>query len=118
VEIISAVSRHDRKLSEIEIGGPHHFTSQMSDHFLLEWGSQGSQAQEAARWSNICSESARDSRSARGRTGTGREEALLNGDESDLLKNPIVEHYEHDPDAFVTLCSFDIGHFRRPFDVT
>jgi 3-polyprenyl-4-hydroxybenzoate decarboxylase len=42
-----------------------------------------------------------------------RDEALLDGDEPDLLENPIVEHYEHDPDAFFTLCGFDIGHFDK-----
>jgi hypothetical protein len=47
-----------------------------------------------------------------------RDEALLDGDESDLLKNPFVEHYEHDPDAFFTMCNFDIDHFWRLFDVT
>jgi hypothetical protein len=47
-----------------------------------------------------------------------RGEALLDSDERDLLENPIVEHYEHHPDAFFTLCGFDIGHFRRLFDVT
>jgi hypothetical protein len=41
----------------------------------------------------------------------------LEGDEPDLLENPIVEHCEHNPDAFFTLCCFDIGHFRRLFDV-
>jgi 3-polyprenyl-4-hydroxybenzoate decarboxylase len=41
-----------------------------------------------------------------------RDEALLDGDQPDLLENPIVEHYEHDPDAFFTLCGFDNGHFR------
>jgi hypothetical protein len=46
-----------------------------------------------------------------------RDEALLDGDEPDLLENPIVEHYEDDPDAFFTLCGFDIGYFRRLFDV-
>jgi 3-polyprenyl-4-hydroxybenzoate decarboxylase len=46
-----------------------------------------------------------------------RDEALLDSDEPALLDNPIVEHYEHDPNAFFTLCSFDIGHFRRLFDV-
>jgi 3-polyprenyl-4-hydroxybenzoate decarboxylase len=28
-----------------------------------------------------------------------KDEALLEGDEPDLLENPIVKHYEHDPDA-------------------
>jgi hypothetical protein len=46
-----------------------------------------------------------------------RDEAFLDGDEPDLLENPIVQHYEHDPDAFFTLCGFDIGHFPRLFDV-
>jgi hypothetical protein len=46
-----------------------------------------------------------------------RDEALLDGDEPDLLENPIIEHYEHGPDAFFTLCGFDVGHFRRLFDV-
>jgi hypothetical protein len=46
-----------------------------------------------------------------------REEAFLDGDKSDVLENPIVEHYEYDPDAFFTLCGFDTGHFRRLFDV-
>jgi hypothetical protein len=46
-----------------------------------------------------------------------RDEALLDGDEPDLLENPIVEHYEYDPSAFFTVCGFDIGHFRRLFDV-
>jgi hypothetical protein len=41
-----------------------------------------------------------------------RDEALLDGDEPDVLENPIVEHSEHDPNAFFTLCSFDAGHFR------
>jgi hypothetical protein len=41
----------------------------------------------------------------------------LDGDQPDLLGNPIAEHYEHDPDASFTLCGFDIGHFRRLFDV-
>jgi hypothetical protein len=45
-----------------------------------------------------------------------RDEALLDGDEPDLLENPVIEHYEHDPDAFFTLCGFDVGHFRRLFD--
>jgi hypothetical protein len=40
----------------------------------------------------------------------------LDGDEPDPLENPIIEHYEHDPDAFFTLCGSDIGHFRRLFD--
>jgi hypothetical protein len=46
-----------------------------------------------------------------------RYEALLDGDEPDLLENPIVEHYERDPDAFFMLCGFDIGHFRPLLDV-
>jgi hypothetical protein len=46
-----------------------------------------------------------------------RDEALLDGDQPDLLGNPIAEHYEHDPDASFALCGFDIGHFRRLFDV-
>jgi hypothetical protein len=46
-----------------------------------------------------------------------RDEALLDGDEPDILENPIVEHYEHNPSAFFTLCGFDIGRFRRGFDV-
>jgi hypothetical protein len=46
-----------------------------------------------------------------------RDEALLDGDELDIFENPIVEHYEHDLDAFFTLCVFDIGHFWRLFDV-
>jgi hypothetical protein len=46
-----------------------------------------------------------------------RDEALLDGDEPDLLENPIVEHYEYDPDAFFRLCGFDIGYFWRLFDV-
>jgi hypothetical protein len=46
-----------------------------------------------------------------------RDEALLDGDGLDLLENLIVEYYEHDPDAFFTPCGFDIGHFRRLFDV-
>jgi hypothetical protein len=41
----------------------------------------------------------------------------LDGDEPDLLENPIVEHYEHDPDASFTLCGFDIGNFPRLFDI-
>jgi 3-polyprenyl-4-hydroxybenzoate decarboxylase len=40
-----------------------------------------------------------------------RDAALLDGDEPDLFENPIVEHYEHDPAAFFTLCGFDIGYF-------
>jgi hypothetical protein len=40
----------------------------------------------------------------------------LDGDEPDLLEKPIVKQYEHDPDAFFTLYSFDIDHFRRLFD--
>jgi hypothetical protein len=46
-----------------------------------------------------------------------RDETLLDGDEPGLLENPIVEHYEHDPDAFFTLCGFNISHFRRLIDV-
>jgi hypothetical protein len=46
-----------------------------------------------------------------------KDEALLDGDEPDLLESPFFEHYEHEPDAFFTLCGFDIGHFRRLFDV-
>jgi hypothetical protein len=46
-----------------------------------------------------------------------RDEVLLGGDEPGLLEIPIVEHYEHDPEAFFTLCGFDIGHFRRLFGV-
>jgi hypothetical protein len=46
-----------------------------------------------------------------------KDEALLDGDEPNLLENPIVEHSEHDPDTFFTLCGFDIGHFQRLFDV-
>jgi hypothetical protein len=41
----------------------------------------------------------------------------LDGDEPELLEIPIVEHYEHGPDAFFTLCGFDTGHFRQLFDV-
>jgi hypothetical protein len=33
-----------------------------------------------------------------------RDEALLDGNEPDLLENQIVEPYEHDPDAFFRLC--------------
>jgi hypothetical protein len=47
----------------------------------------------------------------------GRNEIFLDGDEPDLLENPIVEHYEYDPDAFFTLCAFGISHFRRLFNV-
>jgi hypothetical protein len=46
-----------------------------------------------------------------------RDEALLDSDQPDLLENPIVEHYEHDPYAFFRLCGFGIGRFRRLFDV-
>jgi hypothetical protein len=46
-----------------------------------------------------------------------RDKALLDGDELNPLENSIVEHYEHDPDAFFMLCGFDIGRFRRLFNV-
>jgi 3-polyprenyl-4-hydroxybenzoate decarboxylase len=46
-----------------------------------------------------------------------RDEALLDGDEPDLLENPIIEHYEHDPHTFFTLCGFNFGYFRRLLDV-
>jgi hypothetical protein len=54
---------------------------------------------------------------ARANRNGEKDEALLDGDEPGLLENPIVEHYEHDLDAFFMLCGFEIDYFRQLFNV-
>jgi hypothetical protein len=99
---IPTVSRHGGKLSEIEIGGPCHFTSQMSDQVPLRMG----QPRQSGPVSSIMEqylqqECERFEEFARENRDAERDEALLDGDEPDLLENPIVKHYEHDPEAFL-----------------
>jgi hypothetical protein len=36
----------------------------------------------------------------------------MDGDESIVLDNPIFEAFEHDPDAFFTLCGLEVERFR------
>jgi hypothetical protein len=39
----------------------------------------------------------------------------MDGDEPIVLDNPIFEAFEHDPDAFFTLCGFEVERFRQLF---
>jgi hypothetical protein len=36
----------------------------------------------------------------------------MDGDEPIALRSPIFEAFEHDPDAFFTLCGFEVERFR------
>jgi hypothetical protein len=118
VQIIPTVSSYGGKLSEVEIGGFRHFTSQMSDQVPLGMGQPRQSGPVNSRMEQYLQrELERFEEFARENRDGERDEALLDGDEPDLLKNPIVEDYELDPDAFFPLCGFDIGHFRRVFDV-
>jgi hypothetical protein len=44
-----------------------------------------------------------------------RDEEIMDGDEPIVLDNPIFEAFEHDLDAFFTLCGFEVERFRRLF---
>jgi hypothetical protein len=44
-----------------------------------------------------------------------RDEEITDGDEPIVLDNPIFEAFEHDPDAFLTVCGFEFERFRRLF---
>jgi hypothetical protein len=39
----------------------------------------------------------------------------MDGDEPVVINNPIFEVFEHDPDAFSTLCGFEVERFQRLF---
>jgi hypothetical protein len=44
-----------------------------------------------------------------------RDEEIIDGDEPIVLDNPVFEAFEHGPDAFFTLCMFEVERFRRLF---
>jgi hypothetical protein len=46
-----------------------------------------------------------------------RNEEIMDGDEPIVPDNSIFEAFEHDPDAFFTLCGFKVERFRRLFDL-
>jgi hypothetical protein len=44
-----------------------------------------------------------------------RDEEIMDGDEPIVLDNPVFKAFEHDPDAFFTLCGFEAERFRQLF---
>jgi hypothetical protein len=41
-----------------------------------------------------------------------RDQEIMDGDEPIVLDNPIFEAFEHELDAFFTLCGFEVERFR------
>jgi hypothetical protein len=70
---IPTVSRHGGKLSEVEIGGPHHFTSQMSDQGPFRMGQPRQSHPVSSTMEQYLQRERERLKSSRGRTGTGRE---------------------------------------------
>jgi hypothetical protein len=78
---ISTVSRHSGKLSEVEIGGPHHFTPQMPDQVPLRMGQlRQSGPVNSTMEQYLQRERERFEEFARENQDGARDEALLDGD--------------------------------------
>jgi hypothetical protein len=71
--MIPTVSRHGGKLSEVEIDGPHHFTSQMFDQGPLKMGQPRQSDPVSGTMEQYLQQERERLRRSRGRTGTGRE---------------------------------------------
>jgi hypothetical protein len=82
---IPTVSRHGGKLSEVEIGGPRHFISQMSDQVPHRmWQPKQSGPVSSTMEQYLQRERERFEEFAKENRDGERDEALLDGDEPDL----------------------------------
>jgi hypothetical protein len=80
--------------------------------FLFEWGNQCTQAQSLPYGSLSQSANAKNSTGLFRRMRLAEEKRRSWGNEHIVLDNPIFEVFKHNPDAFFTLCGFEVERFR------